>query len=152
MGKGQQEHGWRSCFLGGTRKGLQVEDRILLRSGNSTVFLGRPANPGQPSTEVWSPSGIGVCAFSCLREEGLEEDAGQESWVPWVAASCQGNPGCQLQVQGLPPALGRDLLFIWLGESQGTLQKLLHCGIQAQATVVKNRRGRENLGRDWWRK
>ncbi|XP_023987356.1 calpastatin isoform X5 [Physeter macrocephalus] len=36
-----------------------VEDRILLRSENSTVFLRRPANPGQPSTEVWSPSGIG---------------------------------------------------------------------------------------------
>lgn len=71
-------------------------------------FLGRPVSPGQASTEMWSPWDTGVCAFSCLREEGLEEGVGHVSWVSREAASCQGILGAIGKSRhSLPPALDR---------------------------------------------
>lgn len=89
-------------------------------------FLGRPVSPGQASTEMWSPWDTGVCAFSCLREEGLEEGVGRVSWVSRMAASCQrilGAIGKSHHSVSLLSRTGRDLLFC-MGYSQGTLQKL----------------------------
>ena len=71
-------------------------------------LLGIPVSPGQASTEMWSPWDTGVCAFSCLREEGLEEGVGRVSWVSHMAASCQGILGAVGKSHhSLPPASDR---------------------------------------------
>lgn len=72
------------------------------------LFPGETSEPRTGQHRGVEPLDTGVCAFSCLREEGRGEGVGCVSWVPRVAAPCQGILGAIGKSRhSLPPALDR---------------------------------------------